>query len=89
VYGIQVRKTETDWMILVRPSQVIAIESGKIYSWHDTWAVAVRYKENDKNQVLTIAFDNAAAQANYINMLREKGCAVSSGQYAVTGSTWS
>jgi hypothetical protein len=89
VYGIQVRKTETDWMIVVRPSQVIAIEPGKIYSWRDTWAVSVRYKENDKNQSLIIAFDNAAAQANYVNLLRDKGYAVSSGQYAVTGSTWS
>lgn len=89
VYGVQVRKTETDWMILVQPSQIISVEPGKIYSWRDTWAVAVRYKENDKNQVLTVAFDNAAAQANYINVLRDKDYAVSSGQCAVTGSTWS
>jgi len=89
VYGIQVRKQETDWMIIIKPMQMIAIEPGKIYAWRDTWAVSVRYRENDKEQSLLLHFDNVAAQASFVNYLREKGFMVSSGQYAVTGSTWS
>jgi hypothetical protein len=90
VYGIQVRKQETDWMILVKPTQVIAIEPGKLYAMRVTWAISVRYKDlNNKSQTLIISFDNAPSQANFANLLREKGFAVSSGQYPVSGSTWS
>jgi len=90
VYGIQVRKKETDWMILVKPSQVIAIEPGKIYAWRDTWAVSVRYRDlNNKNQTVLIGFENSASQANYVAYLREKKFAVSSGQYPVSGPAWS
>ncbi len=90
VYGVQVSKQETDWMALVKPAQVIAVEPGKIYSWRDRWAVSIRFKDSaDKPQTMLISFENAASQANFVNFLREKGYAVSSGQYAVTGSVWS
>jgi len=90
VYGIQVRKQETDWMILVKPTQIIAIEPGKLYAMRDTWAISVRYKDSgNKSQTLIISFDNAPAQASYASFLREKGFAVSSGQYPVSGSPWS
>jgi hypothetical protein len=90
VYGIQVRKQETDWMILVKPSQIIAIEPGKLYAWRDTWAVSVRYKDStDKNQTLLISFDSAALQADFVDFLRKRNYAVSSGQYPVSGSAWS
>src|SRR6266498_137021 len=90
VYGVQVSKQETDWMALVKPAQVIAVEPGKIYSWRDRWAVSIRFRDSaDKPQTMLISFENAASQANFVNFLREKGYAVSSGQYAVTGSVWS
>lgn len=90
VYGIQVRKQETDWMILVKPTQVIAIEPGKLYAWRDTWAISVQYKDpNSKNQVLLISFDSAASQANFVAFLRQRNYALSSGQYPVSGSVWS
>jgi hypothetical protein len=90
VYGIQVRKQETDWMIIVKPMQVIAIEPGKIYAWRDLWALSVQYKDsNNKNQALLISFESAASQANFISALRERGYAVSTGQYPVSGSVWS
>lgn len=90
VYGIQVSKQETDWMVLVKPMQVVAIEPGKIYSWRDRWAVSVRYRDaNSKEQTVYIIFENLASQVNFVNYLREKGFAVSSGQYPVTGGqTW-
>jgi hypothetical protein len=90
VYGIQVSKQETDWMALIKPNQTIAVEPGKIYGWRDRWAVSIRYKDpNDKPQTMLISFENAASQANFVNFLREKGYAVSSGHYAVTGPVWS
>lgn len=90
VYGIQVSKQETDWMVLIKPMQVIAVEPGKIYSWRERWAVSIHYKDaGDKEQTIIIGFENAASQANFMSFLREKGYAVSSGQYAVTGAVWS
>ncbi len=90
VYGIQVRKQETDWMILVKPTQVIAIEPGKLYARRDIWAVSIQYKDsNNKNQVLLISFDSPASQANFVTFLRQKNYAISSGQYPVSGSVWS
>lgn len=90
VYGIQVRKQETDWMILIKPTQVIAIEPGKLYAWRDLPALSVQYKDaKDKNQVLLISFDNAKSQSNFISALRARGYAISSGQYPVSGSVWS
>ncbi|HEX9332376.1 MAG TPA: hypothetical protein VF896_10830 [Anaerolineales bacterium] len=86
VYGIQVSKQETDWMVLVKPMQVIAMEPGKIYSWRDRWAISVRYRDlSQKDQSLLISFANAASQASFVNFLRENGFAVSSGQYPVSG----
>lgn len=90
VYGVQVSKQETDWMILVKPMQVIAIEPGKIYGWRDQWAVSIRFRDaNEKEQTVFLGFENAASQVSFVNFLREKGYAVSSGQYTVTGSAWS
>ena len=90
VYGVQVSKQETDWMALIKPTQLITVEPGKIYSWHDRWAVSIKYKDStDRGQTMLISFENAASQANFVNFLREKGYAVSSGQYAVTGQVWS
>jgi hypothetical protein len=91
VYGIQVSKQETDWMVLVKPMQVVAIEPGKVYSWRERWAVSVKYREADsKEQTIYIMFENAASQVNFVNYLREKGFAVSSGQYPVTSAqAWS
>jgi len=91
VYGIQVSKQETDWMIMVKPAQVIALEPGKVYSWRDRWAVSVRLRDaNSREQSVYIIFENLASQVNFVNYLREKGYAVSSGQYPVTGGqAWS
>jgi len=91
IYGIQVSKQETDWMVLVKPTDVVAIEPGKVYSWRDRWAVSIKYRDlNAKEQTVYIIFENAASQVNFANYLREKGFAVSSGQFAVTGGQlWS
>jgi hypothetical protein len=89
VYGIQVSRQETDWMVLVKPSQIIAIEPGKLYGWRDVWAVSVRYRDaNEKEQKVLISFVNASSQVSFVNYLRDKGFAVSSGQYPVTGPVW-
>jgi N-acetyl-anhydromuramyl-L-alanine amidase AmpD len=77
-------------MIILKPMQVIAIEPGKLYAWRDLWALSVQYKDsNNKNQVLLISFESAASQASFISALRERGYAVSTGQYPVSGSVWS
>lgn len=91
VYGIRVSKQETDWMVLVKPTDVVSIEPGKVYSWRDQWAVSVKYRDpNSKEQTVYIMFENLASQVNFANYLREKGFAVSSGQYPVTSTqTWS
>lgn len=90
VYGIQVSKQETDWMAMIKPTQVIAVEPGKIYGWRERWAVSIRFKDStDRQQTLLISFENAASQANFVNYLRDAGYAVSSGQYTVTGPVWS
>ncbi|MFT3894655.1 MAG: hypothetical protein QM730_23750 [Anaerolineales bacterium] len=86
VYGIQVSKQETDWMVLVKPTQVVALEPGKVYGWRDRWALSVRYRDDKaKEQTVYIIFENVASQVNFVNYLREKGYAISSGQYPVTG----
>lgn len=91
VYGIQVSKQETDWMVVVKPMEVVSIEPGKVYSWRERWAVSVKYREsNSKEQTVYIMFENLASQVNFVNYLREKGFAVSSGQYPVTSvQAWS
>jgi hypothetical protein len=89
-YGIQVSRQESDWMILVKPTQVLAIEPGKIYSWRDTWAVRVRFQDsNQKEQSLMISFANAASQVSFVNFLRERGFAVSIDQFPVAQPVWS
>jgi hypothetical protein len=90
VHGIPVSKKETDWMVLVRPTNIIAIEPGKLYGWKDRWAISIRFKlpSANKEQTLLLSFDNGASQVNFINALREMGYAVSSGQYTVTGPAW-
>lgn len=89
VYGVQVSKQETDWMILVKPTQVVAIEPGRVFGWRDVWAISVRYRDiTEKESKLLISFANAASQVNLVNYLRERGFAVSSGQFAVTGPVW-
>lgn len=90
VHGIPVSKKETDWMALVKPMTVIAIEPGKIYGWRDRWAVSIRFKlpNASKEQTLLLSFSNDASQVNFVNALREMGYPVSSGQYTVTGPAW-
>lgn len=85
VYGIQVSKQESDWAVIVKPTQVVALEPGKLYGWRDRWAVSCRYRDdNEKEQTLIVIFETAAAQVSYVNYLRSKGYPVSTGQYAVT-----
>jgi hypothetical protein len=89
VYGIQVSRQETDWMVLVKPLQIVAIEPGKLYGWRDLWALSVRYRDSNENeQKVLISFANAASQVNFVNYLRDTGFAVSSGQYPVSGPVW-
>ncbi len=85
MYGVQVSKQESDWAVIVKPMQVVALEPGKLYGWRDRWAVSCRYRDaNEKEQTLLIAFETSAAQATYVNYLRSKGYAVSTGEYPVT-----
>ena len=90
VYGIKVRRQETDWMILIKPTQVTAIEPGKLYAFREQWAISVRYVDaNGKSQTAFINFESAVAQASFVDYLRQRRFAVSSGQYPVSGSVWS
>jgi hypothetical protein len=35
VYGVQVSKRESDWAVIIKPSQIVALDPGKLYGWRD------------------------------------------------------
>jgi hypothetical protein len=82
-YGTTFGREETDWALFLDPAHVRDIEPGKLYGWHDRWAVQVRYKdEEDEVQSLIVSFNHAVAQADFVNLLSQMGFAVGTG-YAV------
>ncbi len=79
-YGVKVSEQQTDWGLLIDSATVIDIEPGKVYGWRDKWAVRFRYTTNGlKQQTAIVAFKQAATQAQLINLLRQIGFAVGSG----------
>lgn len=80
-YGVTVSRQESDWGAFVDSADVIDIEPGKLYGWKDRLAVRLRYRdEAQKEQMLLISFNHAAAQADFANQLRQMGFAVGSGE---------
>jgi hypothetical protein len=80
-YGITVRKQETDWGAFIDSTNVLDIEPGKLYGWRERWAVRLRYNdEKGKPQTLIVTFHHAGAQSDLVNLLRQRGFAVGSGE---------
>jgi len=80
-YGITVRKQESDWGAFVDSANTLDIEPGKLYGWRDRPAVRLRYKdENEKQQALIVSFNHSGAQADFVNLLRQTGFIVGSGE---------
>jgi hypothetical protein len=79
-YGFKVSQRQTDWGILLDSASMIDIEPGKVYSWRDRWAVRFRYDVNTAQpQTAIMTFEQAATQAQLVNLLRQLGFAVGSG----------
>ena len=79
-YGIKVSEQQTDWGLLLDSGNVIDIEPGKVYGWRDKWAVRFRYTDTGaKPQTAIVTFGQAATQAQFVNLLRQLGFSVGSG----------
>ncbi len=87
---IPVYKQITDWAVVVLPTQVLAIEPGKLYGWRDHPAVSIKYRDaTNKAETLIVSFEHNGAQAQFVEYLRGKGYAVSTSQFSPVVPTWS
>lgn len=76
--GIQTGRTESDWRVRIAPHQVMCIESGKLYTFDQRWALRIKYRDHlDKDAVLVLSFESDQHQATFVSMLKEMGFAVS------------
>ncbi len=83
-YGIKVSERQTDWGVLLDSASMIDIEPGKVYGWRDKWAVRFRYDVGGaRPQTAIVTFKQVAAQAQLVNLLRQLGFAVGSGDAPV------
>lgn len=79
-YGIKVGQQESHWGAFIGQDNVVSIEPGKLYAWRERPAVRLRYRDaKGKEQDLVVSFNHAAAQAGFVEMLRQMGFAVGSG----------
>ncbi len=84
VYGIPLRRVESDWGVILEPLNVTAVETGVLYGWRDRPAVRLRHKDaQGKLQTLFVSFDHAAAQEEFVNLLKGKGFPIGSGYAAL------
>ena len=65
-------------------NRVQDVQPGKIYGWRDRLAVRVNYQDAAaapaaKPQTLIVSFNHAAAQQDFINLLRQRGFVVGTG----------
>ncbi len=83
-YGIKVGRRESHWGAFVGQDNVVSVEPGKLYGWRERPAVRLRYRDaKGKEQDLVVSFNHAAAQAGFVEMLRQMGFAVGSGLAAM------
>ncbi len=81
VYGIAVKKQQSDWAVIFDTANVIDIEPGQVLGWRDRLAVRLRYKDaQEKQRTLIVSFKQAGTQAAFVNLLRQLGFAVGSGE---------
>ena len=83
-YSVKIRQQESDWGIVLDPARVQEAEPGKTYAWRDRHAVRVRYADaasapGSKPQTLIVTFNHAGAQQDFVNLLRQRGFAVGTG----------
>lgn len=87
VNGVPVRKTETDWGIPLTSVNVTDIQPGKMYGWHDRWAVRIHYTDDQgKQQTVFISFKEPGGQVAFVRALGQSGFYVGSGEVALFGS---
>lgn len=76
-----VRKTETDWGLPLTSTNVTDIQPGKLFGWHDRWAVRFQYNDvQEKLQTLIVSFKEQGAQVAFICVLGQSGMYVGSGE---------
>jgi len=69
---------EIEWGALIVPDHLLKIEPGKLYGWHDRWAVRLTYCDADNvPRALIVSFNHSGAQAEFINWLTHLGYSVS------------
>jgi len=72
--NLSVEGSPDQWAIVVDEQNFIEIDPGKLYGWNDRWAIRMQYSSPDsKRESIILAFDNAVAQAECVDRLRELG----------------
>ncbi len=76
-YGITARTTTTDWGVHLHSDQDVVAMSGKLLGWKDAWAARVQYPTaRGKPATLYIIFEDAGAQAAFMDLLRARHFAI-------------
>ncbi|NLE46067.1 MAG: hypothetical protein GX620_15215 [Chloroflexi bacterium] len=71
------RRRKKLWGIVIDETNFIDIEPGMLYAWQDHWSLRFRYSVGRaRPEVLLLAFDNAIAQAECADRLRDLGFTV-------------
>jgi hypothetical protein len=83
-YGVKTGQQESDWAVMLDRSRVQDAEPGKVYGWRDRLAVRVHYQDpaaapTSKPQTLIVTFNHAGAQQDFVNLLRQRGFIVGTG----------
>jgi hypothetical protein len=72
--------SKTHWGVFLTAKNAIEVEPGVHYGWKDRPAVRFRYYEQEgKEGTLLLSFDDAADQASFIKLLKERGFGVGTG----------
>jgi hypothetical protein len=79
-YGITTSRNESHWAAFVDPGRTVDVQPGMLFARRDRDAVRMRYNDEEgKLQELILTFDEAGAQAGFLNALRERGFPVGTG----------
>jgi hypothetical protein len=72
--------SKTHWGIFLTPRTARGIQQGVKLGWKDRPAVEIHYpSKDDRLETLLITFDHAVDQANFVQLLRDKGFRVGTG----------
>ncbi len=72
--------SKTHWGVFLAPGSEYEIQQGLKLGWTDRPAVEFRYRSKDNNpETLLVTFNNSLDQADFLNMLREKGFRLGTG----------